>query len=150
MTMKKRVCSPSAGRNLVDVWDSVGEESSIFLPLTHVSLSALWLTGNTSATEAAAEQRKVYRSCARTKWDDEFLMVRLQLFCLLLGAWSFASLKKQKMATASLFDQRKQKRGGSHVPTGAIELGFVGNSNSRSSEETVPLTDNSADALEVV
>jgi hypothetical protein len=91
----------------------------------------------------------MYRSCARTKWDEEYLMVRLQVFCLLLGAWSFASLKKQKLASASLFDQRKQKRGGSQLPAGAIELGIVGNS-SRSSEETVPLTESSDDPLEVV
>jgi hypothetical protein len=91
----------------------------------------------------------MYRSCARTKWDEEYLMVRLQVFCLLLGVLSIVSLKKQKVSTATLFDQRKSQgrldKKRASQPT-VLEMGFIVSS----SEETVPLTDQNTAALEVV
>jgi len=52
----------------------------------------------------------VYRSCKRTSTDEEFLMLRLQVFCLLIGVTAFVSARRQKFAHASLFDQRKMRR----------------------------------------
>ena len=92
--------------------------------------------------ESTGEQRKSYRSCARTKADEEYLMIRLQVFCLLLGVVSFASVRKQKAVTASLFDQRKiQQRPDKKRASQLIEMTAI-------AEEAVPLTDNST--LEVV
>ena len=65
------------------------------------------------ATSHSSSSRTVYRSCPRTVNDEEFLMVRFQVFCFLTGAIAFMSVRKQKAAAASLFDQRKlnlQKR----------------------------------------
>mmetsp|Transcript_19586 Transcript_19586/g.27707 ORF Transcript_19586/g.27707 Transcript_19586/m.27707 type:complete len:164 (+) Transcript_19586:78-569(+) len=52
---------------------------------------------------------KKFRSCKRTEADEEFLMMRLQMFCFLLGFMSLFSAKRQKRIHASLFDQRKAK-----------------------------------------
>ena len=51
--------------------------------------------------------RTIYLSCARTPDDERFSMMRFQLFCLLAGMVALASVKQQKAAAASLFDQRK-------------------------------------------
>ena len=51
--------------------------------------------------------RTVYQSCARTPDDERFSMMRFQVFCLLAGLVALASVKQQKAAAASLFDQRK-------------------------------------------
>ena len=61
----------------------------------------------------AAPSRTVNHRCRRTVADEEFLLVRFQVFCLLTGTIAFVSVRKQKAAAASLFDQRKlnlQKR----------------------------------------
>jgi len=55
----------------------------------------------------AKKPRIVYKSCARTPEDERFSMMRFQVFCLLAGAAAFVSVKQQKAAAASLFDQRK-------------------------------------------
>lgn len=52
----------------------------------------------------------IYTSCPRTKADDEFLLVRFQVFCLLFGSLACISSRRQKSASASLFDQRKLAR----------------------------------------
>mmetsp|Transcript_22453 Transcript_22453/g.53221 ORF Transcript_22453/g.53221 Transcript_22453/m.53221 type:complete len:188 (-) Transcript_22453:204-767(-) len=49
-----------------------------------------------------------YRPCNRTIADEEFLMVQMQLICVLIGICSILAIQKQKKATASLFDQRKR------------------------------------------
>mmetsp|Transcript_21513 Transcript_21513/g.61683 ORF Transcript_21513/g.61683 Transcript_21513/m.61683 type:complete len:127 (-) Transcript_21513:3125-3505(-) len=49
-----------------------------------------------------------YRPCNRTIADEEFLMVQMQLVCVLIGLCSILAMQKQKKATASLFDQRKR------------------------------------------
>jgi hypothetical protein len=87
-----------------------------------------------------------------TAADDEFLLVRFQVFCILLGAFAVVSVKKQKIVSASLFDQRKlqaeqerKERERERESVHGIELG--------SREETVPLTaniSNSSASLEVV
>lgn len=48
-----------------------------------------------------------YDSCKSTRAEEEFALVRLQMFCLLLGAMAFASVRRQKMLHASLFDRRR-------------------------------------------
>ena len=91
----------------------------------------------------------VYQVCQRTKADDEFLMIQLQMMCLVLGVLSFLSVRRQKSSASSLFDQRQRMR----TPNpngGAIELGTASKTrhegtttlsrmNSRD-EEKVPLT----------
>jgi len=51
--------------------------------------------------------RTIYQSCARTPEDERFSMMRFQVFCLLAAVAALFSVKQQKAAAASLFDQRK-------------------------------------------
>jgi hypothetical protein len=97
-------------------------------------------------------KRTKYQSCKRTRAEEEFRVVRLQVLCLLLGAVAVVSVRKQKMVSASLFDQRKlqaeqarKERERQKDQAQGIELASV------FSEETVPLTltDNNP-SLEVV
>mmetsp|Transcript_24440 Transcript_24440/g.56957 ORF Transcript_24440/g.56957 Transcript_24440/m.56957 type:complete len:190 (+) Transcript_24440:725-1294(+) len=57
--------------------------------------------------------RTIFKSCRRTRADEEFLMVRFQVFCFLLGSLSFLYAKRQKTQSASLFDQRRLRRNSS-------------------------------------
>jgi hypothetical protein len=49
----------------------------------------------------------MYQACARTAGDDEFLLVRFQVVCLLTGLIAVMLVRRQKAAAASLFDQRR-------------------------------------------
>jgi hypothetical protein len=94
--------------------------------------------------------RTKFESCKRTAADDEFLLVRFQVFCILLGAFAVVSVRKQKRLSATLFDQRKlqaeqerKERERERESVHGIELGSM--------EETVPLTSNvSNPSMEVV
>lgn len=87
---------------------------------------------------------KIHQSCRRTSSDEGFLVVQLQVFCLLLGVLACVSARKQKAASASLFDQRKARSGATEKrrQSDGMELTSLG-------EETVPLTDSNT-PLEVV
>jgi hypothetical protein len=70
------------------------------------------------------------------------------MFCFLLGSMAFASVKKQKRLSASLFDQRKrgvQLNGRHQRDTGEEVIEF-----SRIEEESVPLVHSSSNPLEVI
>ncbi|GKY91194.1 hypothetical protein MPSEU_000092100 [Mayamaea pseudoterrestris] len=100
--------------------------------------------------EETEEFQTKYVSCNRTKTDDEFLMVRFQVLCLLFGSLACLSSRKQKSASASLFDQRKmssrmtekQRRRTSELPN-ELEMPELVDR-----EELAALTEN--DGLEVV
>ncbi|CAB9512239.1 expressed unknown protein [Seminavis robusta] len=61
----------------------------------------------TTTVSASVGVGPLYRSCLRTKSDEEFLMVRLQVIWVVLGTAAFVLSRKQKSLSASLFDQRK-------------------------------------------
>lgn len=66
-------------------------------------------TGIVSIVKCLTEEEEhtiMYQVCQRTKADEEFLMIRLQVFCLVLGVLSLLSVRKQKSNASSLFDQR--------------------------------------------
>jgi hypothetical protein len=94
--------------------------------------------------------RTKYESCKRTAADDEFLLVRFQVFCVLLGAFAVISVRKQKIVSANLFDKRKyqaeeERKGRERERESAhgIELGSM--------EETMPLAANISNAsLDIV
>lgn len=91
------------------------------------------------------------RSCKHTEADEEFAMIRLQMFCCLIGGMALMSVKRQKRVSASLFDQRKErqqesKRRGrreSDIIQEDVEL-------TRMEQETVPLVESSSNPLEVI
>lgn len=62
----------------------------------------------------------VYRSCQRTEEDEEFRLLRFQLFCFMGGIASFVQVRKQKAVSASLFDQRKQQAAVEMVETQSL------------------------------
>jgi hypothetical protein len=70
---------------------------------------------------------KVYKSCHRTKWDEDYLMFRLQGICMALAFLSLKSVRREKVTSESLFDQRKRRMvqqrmmattGNNHVTSG--------------------------------
>lgn len=65
------------------------------------------------------------RSCKYTEFDEEFTMIRLQIFCLLIGSLAIVSVKKQKRLSFSLFDQRKQQRANTTANNGKRSSDFV-------------------------
>jgi len=73
---------------------------------------------------------EVFRSCKRTRWDEDYLMMRLQGLCMLLAFLSLRSVKREKVSTETLFDQRKR-------------IAQIGNANvqnvQKKSQEMVPL-----------
>ena len=89
-----------------------------------------------------------YESCQRTQAEDEFAIVRLQVFCLFVGAIAFASVRRQKVLHASLFDRRRlrakeENAGGTTRTNSTMEVEMTA-----AREERVPLTEN--DTLAVV
>jgi len=73
------------------------------------------------------------------------LKVRLQVICVLIGSAAFVSVRKQRVATASLFDQRKlgiesKRRRRDSSLSGDIEM-------TTSMEETIPLTEDAVDIV---
>jgi hypothetical protein len=104
-----------------------------------------------SFSGAQAAVSRIYESCRRTKEDEEFLLVRLQVIWLLIGAFALISVRRQKRMNATLFDQRKiasqqvkQKLDRPSSLPGHIEM--------VSREETQPLTTSvdGSSSLEVV
>jgi hypothetical protein len=69
-------------------------------------------------------------------------MVRLQVFCLLIGTFAFLSVRKQKVVTSTLFDQRKRRVSGIMPDRQSIDVEMTSNlpQVAASREETVPLT----------
>ena len=53
------------------------------------------------------DSRHKIESCQRTRTDEEYLMAQLQVICLLVGSFSFLTVKRQRQLYASGFDQRK-------------------------------------------
>mmetsp|Transcript_24939 Transcript_24939/g.36871 ORF Transcript_24939/g.36871 Transcript_24939/m.36871 type:complete len:188 (+) Transcript_24939:121-684(+) len=49
----------------------------------------------------------ILRSCKRSKEDEVFLMMELQIFCFLIGSIALVNVRKHKSSSSSLFDQRK-------------------------------------------
>jgi hypothetical protein len=111
---------------------------------------AFYFRSNASPDGNEIGTRTKYESCKRTSADEEFLLVRFQVFCILLGAFAVISVRKQKIISANLFDKRKYQaeeerkdRERERESAHGIELG--------STEETVPLAANASNAsLDVV
>lgn len=50
-----------------------------------------------------------YHSCRRTEEEEEWLLTKVQILCVILGVISLRSTRKRKLASASLFEQRFSK-----------------------------------------
>lgn len=51
----------------------------------------------------------VFQNCKRTTSDEEYLMLELQVVCTIVAFFSISKVKKEKIVSASLFDQRRRK-----------------------------------------
>jgi hypothetical protein len=71
-----------------------------------------------------------YRSCARTKTEQEFMFIQFQVFCGFIGCLSAYSIRKQKMTVATLFDQRRMNQAAANPRRG----GRVGANNTSNSD----------------
>jgi hypothetical protein len=85
----------------------------------------------------------VQKSCNRTSLDEEYIMVRFQGLCLFIAFFALKSVRREKIATASLFDIRKNQRirqeivplssgGGGKNGTGTISKSSHSHSNGNS------------------
>jgi hypothetical protein len=122
-----------------------------------------WISSTSAAAKATTHT--MYQACARTAGDDEFLLVRFQVVCLLTGLIAVMLVRRQKAAAASLFDQRRlnlQKNRSEHnIPpanatstsnnSGAVEMSSNVATSIRN-EETKALISSSSDndGLDVV
>jgi len=52
---------------------------------------------------------KVYKPCNRSKLDEQYLMIHIQLLCFLLVLFSLVFFRRQKMLNASPFDLRSMR-----------------------------------------
>lgn len=51
---------------------------------------------------------KVYMSCHRTRLEEEYLVMQLQVFCAIVAFMSLKSVRREKILIESLFDNRKR------------------------------------------
>lgn len=63
-----------------------------------------------SSENTRKEKRTKFRSCRRTKKDEEFLVMQLQLICVITTYFSLRSVRREKLKSVSLFDQRAVRR----------------------------------------
>jgi len=75
---------------------------------TFLSSGIRFFNGEVKQTKKIREMN--YRSCRRTKKDEEFLVMQLQLICLLTSYFSLLSVRREKLKCVSLFDQRIVRR----------------------------------------
>ena len=58
---------------------------------------------------------------------------RMQLICLLLGMWSLRNVRRQRVVSASLFDQRRMRIQGSNTNSGDGGVQYGNNNNNNNS-----------------
>jgi len=103
------------------------------------------LTENDATT---VRTRHKIESCQRTRPDEDYLMIQLQVICLLLGSFSYATVKRQRAQYASGFDQRKantSQYSTANIPQYSSRTGNGGGGGSlqrdSTAEERAPLAD---------
>mmetsp|Transcript_13526 Transcript_13526/g.27471 ORF Transcript_13526/g.27471 Transcript_13526/m.27471 type:complete len:284 (+) Transcript_13526:117-968(+) len=60
-------------------------------------------------SEKVAKSKHEYKPCRFTDSDEAFRMLQMQLICLMVGLWSVRSVRRHRMSSASLFDQRRMR-----------------------------------------
>lgn len=61
------------------------------------------------SSEKIARNVHEYRPCRYTESDEMLRMLRMQVICLLIGVWSMRNVLRQRVLSASLFDQRRMR-----------------------------------------
>ena len=72
-------------------------------------------------SDKITKSKTEYRPCRFTDSDEKFRMLQMQLVCLLVGLWSVRNVRRHRMSSASLFDQRRMR--------GNANQGSVGGTN---------------------
>ena len=99
-------------------------------------------------SEKVAKSKTEYKPCRFTDSDEKFRMLQMQFICLLVGLWSVRNVRRQKMSSASLFDQRRMRGhanqgggGGANVGDGSPSkhVKFYSRKDSMESVELGPL-----------
>ncbi|KAL9184403.1 hypothetical protein ACHAXT_002489 [Thalassiosira profunda] len=63
----------------------------------------------TESSEKIAGSTSEYRPCQYTEADEQYRMLRMQMICLLIGVWAMRNVRRQRVVSASLFDQRRMR-----------------------------------------
>lgn len=74
------------------------------------------------------EEVTLFTSCNRTSMDEEYLLVQFQALCVFIAFVSLRSVKREKVATISLFDVRSKRIRQEMVPLNSNNI----NGNDRS------------------
>jgi len=115
-----------------------------------------------NSDEENPDPHYVMKSCKYTDFDEGVAMIRLQIFCLLIGSLSMISVRKQKRLFSSMFDRRKQgangarsnatagssKRGSARIADDDEEIEFTPMTNQQ--REMTPLVESESVRMEII
>lgn len=89
--------------------------------------------------EKMARNTIEYRPCRFTEADEVYRFVRMQAICLAVGLWFLRHVLRQRIASASLFDQRRMRIQSAHGGGAATHANKKAIPKRRDSMETVEL-----------
>lgn len=94
-----------------------------------------------------------YKSCKRTRDDEQSRFMHFQLWCLILGTVSFVWVRRFRVVYASLFEQRKlsifpgRRSTLDGNNTGSAEMMNGGSLEMATREEVSPLTSSNLEVI---
>jgi len=103
---------------------------------------------DTGSTKKVTKNRSEYRPCQYTESDEQSRMMRLQLFCLILGILAYRTARRQRVASASLFDQRRLRGGQNNATNNSTTSEWNGSAGGGIKYSAVS-RDDSMDAIEL-
>lgn len=92
------------------------------------------------SSEKIAQSLSEYRPCRFTDTDEQFRMLRMQMICLLTGVWFLRNVRRQKVASASLFDQRRMRIQSANASSSSMPNVKYSALQNKNSMESVELT----------
>ncbi|KAL7553634.1 hypothetical protein ACHAWF_016939 [Thalassiosira exigua] len=93
----------------------------------------------TESSEKLARSSFEYRPCRYTEADEQYRMVRMQMICLLIGVWSMRNVCRQRVVSASLFDQRRMRIQSSNGSVSSTNMRRFSALQKKNTTETVEL-----------
>ncbi|KAL3756536.1 hypothetical protein ACHAWU_009930 [Discostella pseudostelligera] len=113
---------PSKWNVLIEKEESTikGEYESCYEYGRRIQFECTVLFQANDSSEKIARNIPEYRSCQFTASDEQFRMFRMQFICLLVGMWSLRNVRKQRVVSASLFDQRRMRSQGNSSVGGSV------------------------------
>eukprot|EP00580_Thalassiosira_gravida_P017172 CAMPEP_0201659176 /NCGR_PEP_ID=MMETSP0494-20130426/2023_1 /ASSEMBLY_ACC=CAM_ASM_000839 /TAXON_ID=420259 /ORGANISM="Thalassiosira gravida, Strain GMp14c1" /LENGTH=272 /DNA_ID=CAMNT_0048136573 /DNA_START=71 /DNA_END=889 /DNA_ORIENTATION=+ len=102
------------------------------------------------SSEKIARNLREYRSCQYTEQDEIYRILRMQIICILVGMWSMRNVLRQRVVSASLFDQRRMRLAASHNNSNNNNNGFNTKSNNSKKYATSLQSQDSMETVELI